>query len=193
MESIAAVAMDLFERDGFDATNVETIALAAGCSIRTFYRYFGAKEDVVFYDRAESLDELGRELGEFLEDGLDAWQAVTETYTNLIARFDQKDLDIPIRRMRLCLREPALWTPYLRYAYEAEQVVAERLHRYRGTSPDTDNYPQLIAVAATGAYRVTLFTHISAGSDGNLAEQLGASLAAFESGLKTEITGRTVE
>jgi AcrR family transcriptional regulator len=183
VEQIAVVALGLFERDGFDATSVEAIAAAAGCSPRTFYRYFGAKDDVILYDVPEILDELRRVLDGYLDDGLTPWEAVTETYTRFIGRFDETDPGIPVRRMRLCLSEPTLRTCYLRYIYEAEQVVADRLHRHRGSTPLVDELPQLIAVAATGAYRVTLFTHLPAGDGRKLAEHLRVALAAFASGL----------
>lgn len=49
-DEIVAIAIGLFVRDGFEATTVEAIAEAAGCSPRTFYRYFGSKEDVMFHD-----------------------------------------------------------------------------------------------------------------------------------------------
>ena len=52
-QEIVSVALGLFVRDGFDATTVESIAAAVGCSARTFYRYFGSKEDVMFHDLAE--------------------------------------------------------------------------------------------------------------------------------------------
>lgn len=190
MESIAAVAMELFERDGFSATAVEAIASAAGCSNRTFYRYFGTKEDVMFYDRAESLQELRRVLREHLDSGLGIWDAVVETYTNLIGRFDDSDPDLPTRRMRLCLSESALWTPYLGFVYEAEQVVADELHRHRGSIAATDDYPQLVAVAATGAYRVTLFTHMPVGDGRDLKEHLRAALAVLGTGLDTRQPSR---
>jgi AcrR family transcriptional regulator len=185
MESIAAAALELFERDGFDATSVDAIALAARSSQRTFYRYFAAKEDVIFYDREESLEELGRTISGLLENGRSAWEATAETYINLIGRFDKSDPGIPARRMRLCLREPALWSAYLRFVYDAEQVVAEQLHRHRGTTPATDDYPQLVAIAATGAYRATLFTHGPVGNGRELCEHLRAALATFENGLGT--------
>ena len=177
------VALGLFERDGFDATSVEAIAAASGCSPRTFYRYFGAKEDVILYDVPEILDELRQVLDGYLDDGLAPWEAVTETYTRFIGRFDETDPGIPVRRMRLCLSEPALRTSYLRYIYEVEQLVADVLHRHRGSTPLDDEVPQLVAVAATGAYRVTLFTHLPVGDGRKLAEHLRVALAAFASGL----------
>jgi AcrR family transcriptional regulator len=42
IDEIARTALELFARDGFEATSVEAIAAAAGCSPRTFYRYFGS-------------------------------------------------------------------------------------------------------------------------------------------------------
>lgn len=44
LREIVDVALELFQRNGFEATTVETIAATAGCSPRTFYRYFGSKE-----------------------------------------------------------------------------------------------------------------------------------------------------
>ena len=44
------VAFDLFARHGFDETSVDAVATAAGIGRRTFFRYFPAKESVLFHD-----------------------------------------------------------------------------------------------------------------------------------------------
>ena len=56
--AVVAAALELFERQGFEATSVEQIAQAAGVSRSTFFRQFGGKEDVVFADHEVLLDEL---------------------------------------------------------------------------------------------------------------------------------------
>ena len=44
---IAQSALDLFVRDGYGAVSAEAIAAEAGVSLRTFYRYFQAKDEVL--------------------------------------------------------------------------------------------------------------------------------------------------
>src|SRR5438477_76719 len=44
---IAESAVTLFARDGYDNVSVEDIAEEAGISLRTFYRYFSAKDEVL--------------------------------------------------------------------------------------------------------------------------------------------------
>ena len=185
IDQIAHTALDLFARHGFEATSVETIAAAAGCSPRTFYRYFGTKEDVMFHDLPAGLEEVGAALEEYLAADLGPWDAVTELYAALISRFDATDPEILIQRLDLWLKEPALRVRYTQYVHQAEQVIADCLHRYRGTTPQDDDLPQLIAVAATGAYRATLHTHALGGASPgrDLAKHLREALAAVGDGL----------
>src|SRR5439155_2311825 len=61
---IAESAVTLFARDGYDNVSVEDISEEAGISLRTFYRYFSAKDEVlspIFTQATEDLlDHIAR-------------------------------------------------------------------------------------------------------------------------------------
>lgn len=186
MEEIADVALELFARDGFEATTVETIAAAAGCSPRTFYRYFGSKEDVMFHDLPTEIAAMGRVLDAYLAEGMSEWTAVCTSLVEFIGRFDEGHIRTATRRMELWSNEPALRARYQQYIGLAEQTVLTSLCRHRGTLPEHDDLAQLITVAAVGAYRASLSTHRGAGddrTDRRLSEHLRESLARLGAGL----------
>lgn len=181
LEEIADVALELFTRDGFEATTVEAIAAKAGCSPRTFYRYFGSKEDVMFHDLPTEISAMGRVLDGHLAGGMPEWTAVSTSLVSFIGRFDAGHTMTATRRMELWSNEPALQARYLQYIALAEQTVLASLCRHRGSTPDHDDLAQLIAVASVGAYRVTVATHDRA--DQKLGEHLQASLGTLGAGL----------
>ncbi|MEU1983427.1 TetR family transcriptional regulator [Nocardia sp. NPDC019395] len=47
---IVGTALEMFLTDGFDETPIDRIVAAVGVSRRTFFRYFGTKEDIVLGD-----------------------------------------------------------------------------------------------------------------------------------------------
>lgn len=49
-QEITRTAIDLFLRQGFEATTIDQIIEPVGVSRRSFFRYFGTKEDVVLGD-----------------------------------------------------------------------------------------------------------------------------------------------
>jgi len=183
ISEIANTALGLFAEKGFQAASVEEIAAAAGCSPRTFYRYFGTKEDVLFHDLPAMMDRLARTLDRHLADGLDPWKAVTEALVALISRFDEGAERIATDRMDLWLNEPALRSRYVQYVVDAEGIIADGLRRHRGTTSKRDDLAMLMAVAAIGAYRVTLFTHHPDRNGSKLAKHLRELLALAGAGL----------
>lgn len=62
-DSLWEAAMQLFAEKGFEQTTVEEIALAAGISRRSFFRYFDSKNDLMAHgimNYAESLTQVIR-------------------------------------------------------------------------------------------------------------------------------------
>ena len=180
---IVAIALDLFVRDGFEATTVEAIAAAAGCAPRTFYRYFGSKEDVMFHYLPDVIAGLGTLLDANLAAGIAEWTAVCESLIDFIGRFDASDARTATHRMDLWLHEPALRARYLQYVAQAETVVVDALCRHRGTSADEDDLAKLIAVAAVGAYRVTVSNHRGR-AQRKLRDHLREALTTLGAGLE---------
>ena len=83
------VAMDLFLRQGFEATTVDEIARAAGISRRSLFRYFASKEAIIF----DNLQDVGDQLAEALARrprAEDPWTALRHTFELVIA-FNAED------------------------------------------------------------------------------------------------------
>jgi AcrR family transcriptional regulator len=155
---IARTAIELFARDGFETTSVEAIAAAAGCSPRTFYRYFGSKEEVMFHDLPDVMEQLGEVIERHLSGGLGPWSAVSASVIEFIRRFDDDEQWVARQRLHLWLDEPALRARYMQYVTRTEHVIADCLGRHGGATSEDADRAQLIAVAATGAYRAAIFT-----------------------------------
>ena len=181
-EEIARAALELFTAQGYDKTSVDEIAAAAGCSPRTFYRYFGTKEDVMFHDTAAMSEVIRRLLAEHLAEGLDPWSAVEQTLVTLISRFGDAGGDFATARLTLWLNEPMLLARFMHYMTEAEDVITEWLRAQRGTSAKRDDVAPVAAAAAVAAYRITLQTRRT-GNGAQLAGQLRASLAFVRDGI----------
>ncbi|UVJ39408.1 TetR/AcrR family transcriptional regulator [Arthrobacter sp. CJ23] len=67
-----AAALELLVRQGYDATSVDDLAVAAGISRSTFFRKFGSKEDMVFADHDRILARVEDQLSRPAQDPLAA-------------------------------------------------------------------------------------------------------------------------
>ena len=120
---VVAAALELFERQGFEATSVEQIAKAAGVSRSTFFRQFGGKEDVVFADH----EVLIAELRDWLAKGhSDPWRAVCEASERVFRHF-ASDPDIARRRYRVVRQVSALREREIVTVFRYERLFDEYL------------------------------------------------------------------
>jgi AcrR family transcriptional regulator len=118
------VAFELFDRQGFEGTTIDDIAVAAGIGRRTFFRYFPSKNDVPWGNFEDELDRLR------------AWLAACPPHWPLI-------LGVPVLQAHSTLR----------YA-EWRQVIADFVAERTGEPacalfPQTIAYAMLgVAIAA---------------------------------------------
>ena len=137
-------ALDLFERRGFDHVTVDEIADAAHVSPRTFFRYFGSKEAVLFHDQDEML-ELLRSTIEAQPAGVPPLRAL-RTAVLALGDYAAQDLDAQTRKAQV-VREASDTTTYERTVLQPafEEVLAEALAAHLGVPANVDPRPRLLA------------------------------------------------
>jgi len=145
---IEAVAFALFARNGFEETTVEEFAAAAGIGRRTFFRYFGSKNDVVW-------GEFDAGLGHFRSvlDCADPDRPWMDELRAAVVDFNALDAEqVPVHRarMELILHVPALQAyATLMYARWREVVTGFVAGR-TGAKPD-ELLPRLVGHATLAA------------------------------------------
>ncbi|MFD5224709.1 TetR/AcrR family transcriptional regulator [Microbacterium sp. NPDC058342] len=125
---VVAAALELFARQGFEATSVEQIAKAAGVSRSTFFRQFGGKEDVVFIDHEALIEELRAFLDEPHDD---PWSAVCEASERVFSHF-ARDPELARRRYEIVRQVPVLRDREIVTVFRYERLFDEYL---RGALP----------------------------------------------------------
>lgn len=98
-EQIALAAYELFQKNGYDKTTVEAIAIATGMSTRTFFRYFPTKEDVLMEQtntfREHFIEGFMKQLES--EDIWDAMKNLLSEYALNCASRQERDIQAFIR------------------------------------------------------------------------------------------------
>lgn len=152
---IADAALGLFERNGFDATTVEQIATTAGVSPATFFRYFAAKEDVLFAGEAESADTMV----DFVSARADRGATVAALAEPLLAYARSMigpDSPNSRRMTELVMTTPSLEARSLRMRLRWEREVARILAHEAGIAAPTLVHTTVAATAVsclTSAFR----------------------------------------
>ncbi|HEV8279726.1 MAG TPA: TetR family transcriptional regulator [Streptosporangiaceae bacterium] len=146
---IQAEALRLFADKGFAATTIEEIAAAADVAPRTFFRYFPAKEEVVFW--ADYQPTLAAFVAARPGDE-PAVQALCHGIVDGLAGFYDQDRERLLERIKLAFRTPALH-PRLRqqqadWAAAMTALLAARL----GARPDDLEVRAMAAAIAAALF-----------------------------------------
>lgn len=175
-------ALDLFLSQGYEHTTVDQIAEAVEVSPRTFFRYFGSKEDLLSY-YVEAAEEVlvaalaGRPAAE------PPATAVAEAYRAFF-RFLQEasppDRERFAKARRVLEAEPELLGVHCTRLARQECRLAAVLARRMGVDPAEDERPQIIVAMIAAAVRVG-FTRPPCGGDvTGLVRQMSRALDLAE-------------
>jgi AcrR family transcriptional regulator len=148
-------ALARFVRDGFDATSIADIAADAGVTVRTFYRYFAGKDEVLFADYEARLDWFRRALSVRPRR-----EALTRSVLAAVDSFpDDPAVVGEIARLRVDGLDPGRIEPHIRRveAELAREVEAHVLARAGGDGAVDADERLRIAVAAR-AVAAAVFT-----------------------------------
>jgi AcrR family transcriptional regulator len=150
---IEQVALKLFAEQGYDRVTTDDIARACGMSVRTFFRYFAAKRDVLLAVPRRSLAILcdAVDVRPPDEDLLASWRAAAIS----LASGGEVDLAL-IEQLQVILRN----SPDLIETINGDTELTERFVRTNaarlGVDPATDLRPAIVAGAVRNALVVTL-------------------------------------
>ncbi|WP_222836667.1 TetR/AcrR family transcriptional regulator [Beutenbergia cavernae] len=171
-EALQRSALDLFERQGYDATSVAQIAVDAGVTPMTFFRHFAAKENVLLddpYDPAIADAVAAEPLS--LPPLVRAVRGLRRAWAHVPEPEDEHTR----RRVRIVAATPSLRGAVSRNNAETERVIADGLLA-GGAEPLA---AQVAAAAVIAALTAALYAWASA--DGrSLADAVTIALDTLE-------------
>lgn len=178
-ETLQREALRLIAAQGYSRTSVEQIAEAAEVSVSTFFRYFPAKEDVVFRDDYDPL--TARHVRDQPAD-LPVLAAVRRGLGAALAEIYPDARDSILQRSRLMMTEPDLRAR----GYQEFQALIDLLAGVVGARagrPAGDPAVRRVAGALAGTLTVTMQQWVEGGGTEDLPTLVDAALTHLESGL----------
>ncbi len=186
-EALAEAALELFSRQGFEATTVDQIAKAAEVSRRTFFRYFPSKEAALFPDRQRRLEAFCNVQGSRPDAPFEArLEAVRGALMELAADYTRQRGRVIVQQ-RVVQSSPAL----LAYDFELDRRWEDAITAaLAGPQPRTAQRRRahLVAGGLMGLIRATLREWYASGGRSDLAQLGGQAFALLRDGI-TKTTG----
>jgi AcrR family transcriptional regulator len=180
ISELETVALGLFETRGFDAVTVEEIASAAQISVRTFYRYFPAKDDVLQVQIDRRSEALRAELAARPTDE-PPLQSLRLALAEVVATEDTAHIR---RWISVVASTPGVLRGVLGGIQIKAQVVMAEFFADRLGARSDDLVPTMLAAAAGGVIQAAQTKWYFNGGD--LAAALSEGLDVLERGVGTD-------
>lgn len=177
ISEVEAVALRLFEERGFDQVTVDEIATEARISVRTFYRYFPAKEDVfqAKIDRGSETLRLALAARPPAEPTLHSLRLALEEAVSL------EDPALNRRWSAVVQATPSVLRPVLGGIHlKTQRVIAEFLGSRLGLPSDA-LMPTMLAAAVGGVLQAARTQWFCDGGD--LVARISEGLEILERGI----------
>ncbi len=187
-QALESAALALFAEKGFDGTTVDEIVEACDVSQRTFFRYYSAKEDVLFADGDERLEALLAELAQRPPDELPI-RAVQAAFHSTTEEYAQ-DRERLLLRSRIFDGSSSLRSHKFERQQSWEEAVTVALRErdaQRGGSASILQL-RLVAGASMACLRAALNQWIE--SDGDLEQLVNDGFDYLVDGLATHDVAR---
>jgi AcrR family transcriptional regulator len=179
-EALERAALELFDQRSFEGTTIKEIAEAAEMSPRTFFRYFGSKEDVVFSRPDEEFAVLKEILSRQQAKG-DVYATLKATMFDFAQHLQSEPPEDIKRRARLLSRSPAL----RRRGAEVVQTWADDLAADLSGREGTEIQPRHILLALVALQTLAIAGTVWGGDpDRSYPEVLAEMFSVLESSLE---------
>jgi AcrR family transcriptional regulator len=174
---ISSSALDLFVRDGYDNVSVELIAEEAGISLRTFYRYFSTKDEVLAPVITDGIEKLAQQI---------ALRPPSENLATAVQlAFEEISPAAASRRHQAIVHQlvtvPALRARWLNDLRTIEETLVPVV-RQRAGRPPSDEQARLSAAAIVTCLRVAFELSAELASTEPLTVTLGNALRYLRNG-----------
>lgn len=175
-------ALRLFAERGYEQTTVEDIAEAADVAVRTFFRYFSSKQDVLFGDVVtDRISRLRHELAERPRD-----ENPLESIRIVMALLDFTGPDEEqqiLARMELMRRQPSFVGRYLEIMDDLRRAIVDFVADRTGLDPTEDLVPLLVGGACVASWDASLKVWVESGGKASLPDLRAEAYTALTCGL----------